>query len=113
MSEKAQALANLKACLVQADLTVPETLGPAMAGVWGVFGVTDFYDTKVADDPMSEQQQGQNLVKAASAAGVQCFLWSSLPSSRVISNGKFVTRLYEGTTPENIIARSDPFLIVE
>jgi hypothetical protein len=84
-----------------------------MAGVWGVFGVTDFYDTKVADDSMSEQQQGQNLVKAASAAGVQCFLWSSLPSSRVISNGKFVTRLYEGTTPENIIARSDPFLIVE
>lgn len=45
---------------------------------------------------MSEEQQGSNLVQAAAKAGVQCFLWSSLPSSAEISKGKFVTRLYEG-----------------
>jgi hypothetical protein len=45
---------------------------------------------------MSEEQQGNNLVQAAAKAGVQCFLWSSLPSSAEISKGKFVTRLYEG-----------------
>lgn len=50
----------------------------------------------VLDDPMSEEKQGKNIVGAASAAGVQCFLWSTLPSSHEISNGKFVTRLYEG-----------------
>jgi hypothetical protein len=45
---------------------------------------------------MSEEKQGQNIVEAAVKAGVQCFLWSTLPSSHDISDGKFVTRLYEG-----------------
>ncbi|KAJ5985547.1 hypothetical protein N7522_012743 [Penicillium canescens] len=104
-SEKAQALAKLGAHLVQGNLTVPSTLEAAMAGVWGVWGVTDFYDTDVADDPMSEEQQGNNLVQAAAKAGVQCFLWSSLPSSAEISKGKFVTRLYEGKHSVDAIIR--------
>ncbi|KAL3471417.1 hypothetical protein BJX99DRAFT_263258 [Aspergillus californicus] len=95
-SPKAQALANLGASLIQADLTIPSTLPPVMKGVWGVFAVTDFYDTAIVEDPASEEEQGRNLVKSASQAGVQCFLWSTLPSSGEISGGKFVTRLYEG-----------------
>lgn len=54
----------------------------------------------VLEDPMSEEIQGQNIVDAAAKAGVQCLLWSTLPSSHEISGGKFVTRLYEGlSTP--------------
>ena len=45
---------------------------------------------------MSEEQQGRNLAKAASDAGVQCFIWSTMPSSEEISQGRFTTRLYEG-----------------
>lgn len=45
---------------------------------------------------MSEEKQGEHIVEAAVEAGVECFLWSTLPSSREISGGKFVTRLYEG-----------------
>lgn len=30
--------------VVQADLTVPETLATAVEGCWGIFGVTNFYD---------------------------------------------------------------------
>lgn len=45
---------------------------------------------------MSEESQGQNIVVAAKEAGVQCFIWSTLPSSHEISGGKFLTRLYEG-----------------
>lgn len=30
--------------VVQADLTVPETLAAAVQGCWGIFGVTNFYD---------------------------------------------------------------------
>lgn len=45
---------------------------------------------------MSEETQGQNIVNAAKEAGVQCFIWSTLPSSYEISGGKFMTRLYEG-----------------
>lgn len=44
-SDKAKKLAALGAQLVKADLTVPSTLPPAFKGIWGVFAVTDFYDT--------------------------------------------------------------------
>ncbi|KAI1786962.1 NmrA-like domain-containing protein [Ganoderma leucocontextum] len=63
---------------------------------WGVFGVTNFYDSKIKDDPGSEERQGKNLVDAALENGVQCFVWSTLPSSRQISGGRFVSRIYEG-----------------
>ncbi|KAF5530240.1 hypothetical protein FMEXI_13673 [Fusarium mexicanum] len=104
-SDKAKALATKGAQLVKADLTVPSTLPEAFEGVWGVFAVTDFYDTAVLDDPMSEEKQGQHIVEASVAAGVECFLWSTLPSSREISGGKFVTRLYEGKQSVDAVIR--------
>lgn len=57
---------------------------------------------------MSEEKQGQHIVEAAVAAGVECFLWSTLPSSREISGGKFVTRLYEGKTSQLSGRASEP-----
>ncbi|KAI8930864.1 hypothetical protein NX059_011881 [Plenodomus lindquistii] len=104
-SDKARALAAKGAQLVKADLTVPSTLPEAFRGVWGVFAVTDFYDTAVLEDPMSEEKQGQHIVEASVAAGVECFLWSTLPSSREISGGKFVTRLYEGKQSVDAVIR--------
>ncbi|KAF5581445.1 transcriptional regulatory [Fusarium pseudoanthophilum] len=104
-SDKAKALAAKGAQLVKADLTIPSTLPEAFKGVWGVFAVTDFYDTAVLEDPMSEEKQGQHIVEASVAAGVECFLWSTLPSSREISGGKFVTRLYEGISRQCILER--------
>ncbi|KAF4979784.1 hypothetical protein FZEAL_4088 [Fusarium zealandicum] len=89
-SDKAKALGAQGAELVKADLTVPSTLPQAFKGVWGVFAVTDFYDTTVLDDPMSEEKQGQHIVEAAVEAGVECFLWSTLPSSREISGKQSV-----------------------
>jgi uncharacterized protein YbjT (DUF2867 family) len=44
-SYKARALAELGAQLTTADLTDPSTLAQAFKDVWGVFAVTDFYDT--------------------------------------------------------------------
>jgi uncharacterized protein YbjT (DUF2867 family) len=44
-SESAKALAKLGAEVVKADLTVASDLPPAVRGCWGVFGVTNFYDT--------------------------------------------------------------------
>ncbi|OGE53436.1 hypothetical protein PENARI_c008G05275 [Penicillium arizonense] len=95
-SDKAQALETLGAVPVRGDLTVPSSLSVPLKGAWGVFGVTDFYDTNILDDPLSEEQQGRNLAKAAAEAGVECFLWSTLPSSSEISGGQFITQLYEG-----------------
>lgn len=50
----------------------------------------------IVDDPSSEEEQGRSLATAAANAGVECFLWSTLPSSYEISGGLFQTRLYEG-----------------
>ncbi|EEU34729.1 uncharacterized protein NECHADRAFT_87029 [Fusarium vanettenii 77-13-4] len=70
-SDKAKALAAQGAVVVKADLTIPSTLPEAFKDVWGVFAVTDFYDTAVLDDPMSEEKQGQHIVEASVAAGKQ------------------------------------------
>lgn len=43
--EKAKTLEKLGAELVAADLTDPSTLPAAFKDAWGVFAVTDFYDT--------------------------------------------------------------------
>lgn len=47
------------------------------------------------NDPASEEQQGRNLVDAALKNDVQCFVWSTLPSSIAISNGKYNSQIYE------------------
>lgn len=44
-SSAAKALKELGAEIVVADLTKPETLPAVVAGCWGVFGVTNFYDS--------------------------------------------------------------------
>lgn len=44
-SESAKELVNLGAEVVKADLTVESDLTAALRGCWGVFGVTNFYDT--------------------------------------------------------------------
>jgi len=95
-SPAAQNLARLGAEVVKADLTVPSDVTEALKGCWGVFGVTNFYDPKIKDDPSSEEKQGKNLVDAALAADVKCFIWSTLPSSRKISGGRLVSQIYEG-----------------
>ncbi|KAH9829567.1 NAD(P)-binding protein [Rhodofomes roseus] len=95
-SATAQDLAKLGAEVVRADLTVPSDVKAALKDCWGVFGVTNFYDPKIKDDPGSEERQGKNLVDAALAAGAECFVWSTLPSSRKISGGRLVSRIYEG-----------------
>lgn len=44
-SAAAKALEELGAEVVEADLTKPETLPAAVDRCWGVFGVTNFYDS--------------------------------------------------------------------
>lgn len=96
-SHAAKTLAAQGAEIAKGDLTDPSSLAPAFVGCWGVFGVTNFYDAKIKDDPGSEEQQGKNMVDAAAAAGtVECLLWSTLPSSKQISGGRFISQIYEG-----------------
>jgi uncharacterized protein YbjT (DUF2867 family) len=44
-SSASKKLEDLGAEVVKADLTVPSDLVSALEGCWGVFGVTNFYDS--------------------------------------------------------------------
>jgi uncharacterized protein YbjT (DUF2867 family) len=69
--------------VVLADLNRPETLKSAFAGVHGVFLVTNF-----AEPGTDEHKQALAAVHAAKDAGVQHFIWSTLPDVETISHGK-------------------------
>jgi len=68
---------------VKADLTDINSLKEAFKGVHGVFVVTNFWEG--AD----EVAQGKTAIQAAKYAGVNHFIWSTLPDVEKISNGKF------------------------
>ena len=70
--------------VVEADLNRPETLKAAFEEAHGVFLVTNFRE-KGTD----EFKQATAAVRAAKDAGVQHFVWSTLPNVEAISGGKF------------------------
>ena len=69
--------------VVEADLDRPETLKAAFAGAHGVFLVTNPWEQGT-----DEVKQATAAVDAAKEAGVQHFIWSTLPDVEAISRGK-------------------------
>jgi uncharacterized protein YbjT (DUF2867 family) len=69
--------------VVLADLNRPETLQAAFAGAYGAFVVTNFQEPGA-----DEHKQALAAIRAAKAAGVQHFIWSTLPNVEMISRGK-------------------------
>lgn len=69
--------------VVLADLDRPETLNAAFAGAHGVFLVTNSREPGA-----DERKQALAAVHAAKGAGVQHFIWSTLPNVETISHGK-------------------------
>lgn len=82
-SEKAQALARAGAEVFKGDLENPESLDAALKGCYGVFGVTNFWEHFD-----KEYQQGKNLVDAVERAGVEHFVFSTLPYVNKITKGE-------------------------
>jgi uncharacterized protein YbjT (DUF2867 family) len=70
--------------VVEADLNRPETLAAAFKGAHGVFLVT-----ASSLEGNDERKQGAAAVQAARDAGVQHFIWSTLPDVEAISGGRF------------------------
>lgn len=73
---KAQALANSGIQLVQGDLMDRASLDQALAGVYGVFSVQNFWLPDVGFE--GELHQGKQLADAAKAAGVAHLVYSSV-----------------------------------
>lgn len=68
--------------VVLTDFNRPETLKAAFAGAHGLFLVTNAWEAG-ADEP----KQALAAVNAAKDAGVQHFIWSTLPDVETISGG--------------------------
>ena len=77
--------------VVLANLDEPETLTAAFRGVHGVFLVTNFWN-----EGTDERRQATAAIKAAKDAGVQHFVWSTLPNVEAISGGTFKVPHFTG-----------------
>lgn len=78
-SEKAQALANLGAEVVSGNVDDPESLKAVLAGAYGAYFVTFFWDHFSAE---KETQDAKNMAAAAKAAGLKHVIWSTLEDVR-------------------------------
>jgi len=78
-SEKAQALAKLGVEVVAANNDDPATLAPALAGAYGAFCVTNYWEILDAE---REGVQGAAMARATKQAGVQHVVWSTLEDTR-------------------------------
>lgn len=76
-SDKARALKQAGAELVQGDLNDEASLRKAMEGAWGVFAVQNTWEAGVE----GEEEQGKRQAKVARDAGVQHYVYTSVGSA--------------------------------
>lgn len=82
-SEKSKALKQAGAEIARGDLDNAASLKAALAGCYGVFGVTNFWEHFG-----KEKQQGINLIDAIKEAKTPHFVFSILPPAKKLSGGK-------------------------
>jgi uncharacterized protein YbjT (DUF2867 family) len=78
-SDKASELARLGAELVEADLDDVESLKRAFRGAYGAYCITNFWEHY---SPEKERAQAANMAEAASDAGLEHVIWSTLEDTR-------------------------------
>lgn len=83
-SDAAKALADAGAEVVQGDFDDIDSLNSSLESVWGVYGVTNFWEHFD-----KEFQQGKNLSDAVNNSNAEYFIYSSLPDIDKFSNGKY------------------------
>lgn len=89
--------------VVKGDLTDLTSLTEAFKNAHGVFVVTNFWEG--AD----EIAQGKIAIKAAKDAGVNHFIWSTLPNVEKISNGKFDVPHFTGKAKVDELVKNAGF----
>lgn len=100
-SEKAKALAARGVEMVVADQKDEASLDRAFEGAYAIFAVTDYYEhffTKGKEAAMEiEYMYGTNMAKAASkVATLKRYVWSTLPHTSTITQGKAIVPHFEG-----------------
>ncbi|EHK49316.1 hypothetical protein TRIATDRAFT_190528 [Trichoderma atroviride IMI 206040] len=117
-SSAARALKARGVEVVQADLNDEATLRVAFEGSHVIFGTTDFvpgfvqYGSERGRD--IEAEQGRNVARAAQATPtLEHLIWSTLPSTSKISNGKYACPNFEGKEAANDFIRTLPDLLAK
>jgi uncharacterized protein YbjT (DUF2867 family) len=82
-SEKAHELRRAGMEVISGNLDDRDSLRVALAGCYGCYGVTNYYEHFA-----HEYDQGNNLIDAVAASGVQHFVFSSLPHVRRATGGE-------------------------
>ncbi|MBL7961725.1 NmrA/HSCARG family protein, partial [bacterium] len=88
---------------VKADLNDTGSLKNAFKNAYGIFAVTNFWEG--AD----ELTQGKNAIEAAKEAGVQHFIWSTLPNVESISHSEFDVPHFSGKAKVDALVKSAGF----
>ncbi len=79
-SDKARALADRGAEVVEADIDDEASVRRAFAGAYGAYCVTNFWEHF---SPEREEAQAATMARAARAAGLRHVIWSTLEDTRV------------------------------
>ncbi|KAJ5881209.1 uncharacterized protein N7473_012262 [Penicillium subrubescens] len=86
--------------IVQGDLEDKASLVKAFRGANVIFAMTDFFEPFVKYGPQEAEKrelaQAKNLSEAAAeTSGLSHYVWSTLPSSAILSKGKYHTPHFE------------------
>jgi len=103
--QRARELAEMGAEVVKADISERKLLEKAFAGAHAVFAVTDYKEHKAE----GELKLGKQIVDVAKEAGVQVFIFSTLPYIRKITNGKLVCGQFDAKAEVEEYARKKGF----
>ncbi len=87
----------------KADLNDIISLKQAFKNAYGVFVVTNFIEHQ------DEVSQVKNAIEAAKEAGVQHFIWSTLPNVEAISNAEFDVPFFTGKAKANELVTNAGF----
>jgi uncharacterized protein YbjT (DUF2867 family) len=89
--------------VVFGDLNNLQSLKDAFKNAYGVFAVTNFWETP------DEITQAKNAIEAAKAAGIDHFVWSTLPDVESISSGEFEVPHFTNKAKVDDLVRSAGF----
>lgn len=93
--------------MVQANTEDEESLVRAFQGATAIFAFTDYYDHffdhGAAISIKKEAAQGINLAKAAAKIStLQHYIWSTLPLTSALSQGKAIVPHFEGKATADV-----------
>lgn len=113
-SERAKALAAQGVQIAVADLNDEVSVECAFQDAFAIFAVTDFFEpfAKTGGEATAAMEidyaQGINMVKAASKIPtLQHYIWSTLPNSTVLSQGKVTVPHFDAKARVDDFIRQD------